>query len=118
MIKGDISEENLGIDPEDEKLLIESVNIVFHLAAKAKFSLPLREALKFNTLGTLRVLKLTAKLKNLIVFSHVSTSYCNPNERVFEERYQAAPDDPYKVIELLRSSRESDLDDAESRSVT
>lgn len=118
LIKGDVSEESLGIDPEDEKLLIESLNIIFHLAAKAKFSLPLREALKFNTLGTLRVLHLAAKIKNLVVFSHVSTSYCNPNERIFEERYQAAPDDPYKVIELLRSSRESDLDDAEPRSVT
>lgn len=117
LIKGDISEENLDIDPEDEIELIESLNIVFHLAAKAKFSLSLREALKFNTLGTLRVLQLVAKIKNLVVFSHVSTSYCNPNERVFEERYQPAPEDPYKVIELLRSSRESDLDDAEPRSV-
>ncbi|CRK92411.1 CLUMA_CG005971, isoform A [Clunio marinus] len=115
LIKGDTSQENLAIDPSDEEELIENLNIIFHCAAKAKFSLPLREALSFNTVGTLRVLQLATKIKNLLVFSHVSTSYCCPNQRILEERYQPACEDPYKVIKLLQSSRESDLDEIEPR---
>lgn len=115
LIKGDISEEKLDIDESDEQELIENLDIIFHCAAKAKFSLTLREALNFNTCGTLRVLQLAAKTKNLKVFSHYSTSYCCPNEPVFEERYYPACEDPYKVIELLKSTRDNDLDDAEPR---
>lgn len=107
--------EKLDIDPEDEEELIEKLNIIFHCAAKAKFSLTLREALNFNTYGTLRVLQLAAKVKNLLVFSHISTSYCCPNEKTLEERYHPACEDPQKVIALLKSPRKQDLDDAEPR---
>lgn len=115
LIKGDIAEEEMDIDPEDERDLTENLNIIFHCAAKAKFSLTLREALNFNTCGTLRVLQLAAKCKKLEVLSHISTSYCCPNEKVLEERYHPAVEDPYTVIKLLRSSRKSDLDDEEPR---
>lgn len=115
LIKGDIAQDNLDIDPVDEQELIDNLNIIFHCAAKAKFSLALREALNFNTVGTLRVLQLAAKIKNLLVFSHVSTSYCCPNEKLLEERYHPACEDPYKVIEMLQSSCTNDLDEAEPR---
>lgn len=115
LIKGDLAQEKLDIDLEDEEELIEKLNIIFHCAAKAKFSLTLREALSFNTCGTLRVLQLAAKIKNLLVFSHISTSYCCPNEKTLEERYHPGCEDPHKVIELLKSPRKSDLDDAEPR---
>lgn len=107
--------EKLDIDQEDEDELTENLHIIFHMAAKAKFSLTLREALNFNTCGTLRVLQLAAKMKKLLVFSHVSTSYCCPNEKTLEERYHPACEDPHKVIDLLKSPRHSDLDDAEPR---
>lgn len=115
LIKGDIAQDNLDIDLADEEELIHNLDIIFHCAAKAKFSLALRDALNFNACGTLRVLELAAKIKNLIVFSHYSTSYCCPKEPVFEENYHSAPEDPYKVIGLLKSPRDEDLDDAEPR---
>lgn len=115
LIKGDIAHDNLDIDPSDEEELISNLDIIFHCAAKAKFSLTLREALNFNTCGTLRVVQLAAKIKNLQVFSHISTCYCVPNEKIFEERYHPAVEDPYKVIKLLKSSRDNDLDDEEPR---
>lgn len=113
LIKGDIVSDDLDIDAADQQELIENLDIIFHCAAKAKFSLSLKEALIFNTCGTLRVLQLAAKIKNLLVFSHYSTSYCCPNESVFEERYYPACEDPYKVIELLKSPDK--LDAAEPR---
>jgi alcohol-forming fatty acyl-CoA reductase len=115
LIKGDIAKEHLDIDQEDELELINNLDIVFHCAAKAKFSLTLRQALSFNTCGTLRVLQLAAKAKHLAVFSHVSTSYCFPQMSTLEERYYEPLDDPYRVIELLASKHKADLDDAEPR---
>lgn len=115
LISGDIIEENLGIGKKDEIEIIENVNIIFHCAARAKFSLTLRDALTFNTLGTFRILKLAEKMKNLIVFSHFSTVYCNPTEKVMYEKYTPATSDPFEVLELLQSSKSSDLDDAEPR---
>lgn len=108
-------EENLGIAEKDELELIENVNIIFHCAARAKFSLTLRDALFFNTHGTLRVLQLAEKMTNLIVFSHFSTTYCNPDEKVLGECYQQCNEDPYEIIKLLHSPRKEDLDEIEPR---
>lgn len=105
----------MGISEKDEIDIIENVNIIFHCAARAKFSLSLREALIFNTLGTWTLLKLAEKIKNLIVFSHFSTVYCNPNEKVLHEKYTPPTADPYEVMDLLTSSNVADLDNAEAR---
>ena len=41
-ISGDLMEPNLGISHDDEKLLIENVNIIFHSAATVKLDEPLK----------------------------------------------------------------------------
>ena len=41
-IDGDITIPDLGLSPEDRELLINNVDIVFHLAASVKFNAPLR----------------------------------------------------------------------------
>jgi fatty acyl-CoA reductase len=113
LVKGDIIEHNLDINADDESELIENIHILFHCAAKAKFSLTMRDALNFNTQGTLRVLRLAEKMKNLVVFSHFSTTYCNPSEKVMEERYYPPNVDPYEIIRLLNSDNPQDLDNIE-----
>ncbi|KAG5669115.1 hypothetical protein PVAND_017011 [Polypedilum vanderplanki] len=115
LISGDITEENLGIGQKDELELIENVHILFHCAAKAKFSLTLRDALSFNLHGTLRVLHLAEKMRNLLVFSHFSTSYCNPNFKVLEEAYIEPFEDPFNVIKALTSGNEKDLETMEPK---
>jgi fatty acyl-CoA reductase len=109
LISGDITEEQLGIGDQDQLELIANTHILFHCAAKAKFSLTLRDALSFNLHGTLRVLQLAEKMKNLVVFSHFSTSYCNPNFKVLEEAYIEPFEDPFKVIEALETGDDRDL---------
>ncbi|KAL7012852.1 hypothetical protein ACKWTF_015078 [Chironomus riparius] len=111
LIKGDILIDNLGINEKDTIELIENVNIIFHCAAKAKFSLTLRDALSHNLHATWRVLQLAEKIQNLVVFSHFSTCYCNPLDKVMEERYYKPCEDPFKVIRALMSSNEKDLDE-------
>jgi thioester reductase-like protein len=41
-IEGDMLEPNMGISSEDEKKIIENVNIVFHSAATVRFDEPLK----------------------------------------------------------------------------
>lgn len=41
-IEGDILDPNMGISPEDDKKLVENVNVVFHSAATVRFDEPLK----------------------------------------------------------------------------
>lgn len=66
-IQGDLCEPNLGITEEEEKKLIENVEIVFHSAATVRFDEPLKMAVEQNIIGTKKVIDLTKKMKNLKV---------------------------------------------------
>lgn len=41
-IEGDLVQPSMGISPEDEKKLIENVQIVFHSAATVRFDEPIK----------------------------------------------------------------------------
>lgn len=101
LIKGDVTIDKLSLSSVDEIELIDNLNVIFHCAAKAKFSLSLIEALNFNTCGTLRVLQLAEKVKNLEVFHHVSTAYCHCQENELGEKYYKSREDPFDVIKLI-----------------
>lgn len=67
VVGGDVTVDDLGISDLDNKTLIGSVNLIFHCAANVKFDQSIKEAVNFNTAGTLRVLKLATKIKNFRV---------------------------------------------------
>lgn len=100
VIKGDVTTENLGLDTSDQLELIENVHLIFNMAANVRFDLSLKEATNFNVRGTLRVLQLAEKMKNLQVFTHISTAYCNCNEAVLEEKYYKSMENPYGVMQM------------------
>lgn len=106
LIRGDILSDGLGISDEDRVLLAENVEVVFHCAANVRFDQELKQAVNFNTNGALRVLSLAEQMKRLVAFVHVSTSYCQCNEEVVEEKYYPAPHNPLgisKLTELVSS---------------
>jgi alcohol-forming fatty acyl-CoA reductase len=109
VVKGDVSVEGLEMNENDENELIENVNLVFHCAANVRFDQTLKDAVNFNTNGTHRVLKLAEKIKNLLVFIHVSTAYCHCNENVLEERYYPANENPFGVIEMVKLLKDETL---------
>jgi alcohol-forming fatty acyl-CoA reductase len=109
-ISGDVSIDGLEMNENDQKLLIEDVNIVFHCAANVRFDLSLRDAVNFNVLGTQRVLTLAEKMKNLQVFLHVSTTFCHCNESTLEERYYPANDNPFGIIEMVKNLKDETLE--------
>lgn len=85
LIKGDISLPDLGLSSSDKNLLIERVNIVFHVAATVKFNEPLKKAIVTNTKSSLYILELCKSMKNLMSCVYVSTAYSNPNISIIEE---------------------------------
>ncbi|CAO1407990.1 unnamed protein product [Diamesa serratosioi] len=110
VVKGDVSIDGFGMDEKDEIELIDNVNIVFHCAANVRFDLKLKDAINFNTRGTHRMLKLSEKMKNLLVFVHVSTAYCQCNETVLEEKYYPAIENPYGLIQMSKFLKDDILD--------
>uniref|UniRef100_T1HA19 Fatty acyl-CoA reductase n=1 Tax=Rhodnius prolixus TaxID=13249 RepID=T1HA19_RHOPR len=64
-IQGDITEPELGISQADQRLLAETVSIVFHSAATVKFDEALKLSVTINMLGTKRLVHLCHSMMNL-----------------------------------------------------
>lgn len=62
LVSGDTTIDELGLSTSDKKRLQEEVSVIFHVAANVKFNLSLKDAVKINTLGTMRVLKLAKQV--------------------------------------------------------
>ena len=74
---------------EDKIMLIEKVNIVFHVAATVAFNQPLNEAVNIITKDTSRVIELCKKQMHVISFIYVqmcSTAYSNAYLPEIEEK--------------------------------
>lgn len=73
-VRGDITLENLGVTPEDKSLIEKNVSVVFHCAANVRFDQKLNNAVRYNTLGTKRVLELAKHIDKLDVSMGLQTS--------------------------------------------
>uniref|UniRef100_A0A336LBT4 Fatty acyl-CoA reductase n=2 Tax=Culicoides sonorensis TaxID=179676 RepID=A0A336LBT4_CULSO len=100
VIQGDVLEDQLGISDNDRNTLHENIDIVFHCAANVRFDQPLKQAVQFNTLGTHKMLQLAENMKKIQAFVHVSTTYCQCNEEVLEERRYPAKHHPLGVAQM------------------
>uniref|UniRef100_A0A1B0BQB9 Fatty acyl-CoA reductase n=1 Tax=Glossina palpalis gambiensis TaxID=67801 RepID=A0A1B0BQB9_9MUSC len=109
VIKGDLLEDDLGINVDESKHLITNIEIIFHCAANVRFDQPLRPMVEMNVVGTLKLLKLAEKMENLKSFAYVSTTYCQCNESVLEEHAYPAPQDPYEIIEMIKNLNDQSL---------
>ncbi|CAO1328087.1 unnamed protein product [Diamesa serratosioi] len=108
VVTGDISVDKLGLNEYDENLLIKDVHAVFHCAASVRFDYPLKTAVNLNTTGTLRMLQLAEKMKNLQIFTYMSTAFCQKME--MEEKYYPAFANPLEVIEMTNNLTEEALE--------
>ncbi|XP_022171253.1 putative fatty acyl-CoA reductase CG5065 isoform X1 [Myzus persicae] len=90
-VSGDLSEIRLGMSDDDYNMLVRNVSVVFHVAATVRFDEPIRDAIIKNVRGTREVVGLAAQMKNLRVFLHVSTTYCNCNRIYVDEKVYESP---------------------------
>ncbi|CAH1397837.1 unnamed protein product [Nezara viridula] len=105
VLDGDMSLINLGLSQEIIEELKNTVNIIFHSAATVRFNDPLHKAFLSNTRGTLEMCKLASETKNLEVFVHVSTAYCNHHlmETCFEEKIYEPCQDWRTILKLIET---------------
>ncbi|XP_067615672.1 putative fatty acyl-CoA reductase CG5065 isoform X2 [Eurosta solidaginis] len=109
VVKGDVMDHDLGLSSNDISELASNVEVIFHCAANVRFDQPLRPMIQMNVVGTLKILQLAEKMSNLKVLVHVSTSYCQCNERVLEERSYPAPQNPFDVIKMTEEMSDEAL---------
>lgn len=112
-INGDITVDGLGISVTDDATLINEVNVVFHCAANVKFNDALKDAININAVGTLRMLKFAERVKNLKVFSYMSTTFCQSYQEQLEERFYPTNLDVLEIIEKTKLLDDEDLIDLE-----
>ncbi|CAH1131183.1 unnamed protein product [Ceutorhynchus assimilis] len=84
-IQGDITEIGFALSANDESILINEVDIFFHIAASVKFDDFLKDAILTNIRGTREAASLALKMKRIEVFMHVSTAYCNVDKSKYLE---------------------------------
>ncbi|XP_039752666.1 putative fatty acyl-CoA reductase CG5065 [Pararge aegeria] len=101
LVPGDILQENLGLSVKDEEELLRECQIVYNNAACVSFNLHIRLAVKMNTLGTQKVLKLAEKMTKLEVFVHVSTTFCHDDLDVVEEKLYPSKHNPQDIINMV-----------------
>ncbi|KAG5887300.1 hypothetical protein JTB14_007027 [Gonioctena quinquepunctata] len=99
-INGDVTELQLGMSKKDRHSIINNVQIIFHSAASVRFDDSLRYSIILNVRGTREVINLASEVKNLSVFVHISTTYCNIDKKVVEEKIYPPHADWRSTIEL------------------
>ena len=92
----DLSKSQLGLSADSQSLLIDDVNIIFHVAASVKFDAPLEVNMRHNVVATKELLEFATHFKQLACFIHVSTAYSNCQLHQIDERIYPmdVPDDP------------------------
>jgi alcohol-forming fatty acyl-CoA reductase len=102
VLRGDVTIDDLGLSERDLNEVVKNVSVIFHCAANVRFDQTLKGAVNFNTFGTIRLLKVAEQIKNLKVFVHVSTAYCQCNEDVLLEQHYPAPHNPDGIIQMTK----------------
>lgn len=108
-IAGDVAELGLAISDEDKKRM-QQVSILFHVAASVRFDDPLKDAILMNTRGTRETVAFAETLPQLDVFMHVSTTYCNPDWKVVEEKIYPPLADWKQAIKIAETMDMETLD--------
>lgn len=104
---GELHKPNFAIQKEVLDVLLDEVNIVYHVAATIKFNTFIGDAIKINLIGTQVAVEFTKSLKNLTCFIYVSTAFCNScyfNQGIKEQVYESSVD-PYDMIKLVTENK-------------
>lgn len=75
IVKGDITEKNLGMSDADLEVVLRETTDVYHLAAIYDLSVKKELAYKVNVEGTKNVNEIVKKIENLRRYNYVSTCY-------------------------------------------
>lgn len=71
--------DGLGLSKYDYEEIVERCHIIINCAASIDFNARLDQAIESNIRGSLRMMDLAKKVKNIEIFTHISTCYVNCN---------------------------------------
>ena len=96
IIKGDITQDNLGMTDADLEVVIRETTDVYHLAAVYDLSVEKELAYKVNVEGTKNVNEIVKRVENLRRYNYISTCYVagKRDDRIFE--YELAHDKGFR----------------------
>ncbi|XP_035718298.1 fatty acyl-CoA reductase 1-like [Vespa mandarinia] len=103
VVKGDVSEKDLGLDSIDKQILIDNVSIIFHIAANVKFNDSLRNAIFTNLRSARDICLLGEKMKKLVALVHISSTYAHCDKSCVEETTYPAEIDWRQTIEITEN---------------
>ncbi len=115
-VSGDISQDQLGLDEENQSLLRREVDIVINSAAVVSFDAPLDEALELNVFGARRLAQFANSCPRAILL-HVSTAYvCGTTDQPTPETlYHAATDDTADFPDRAFRDTRAEIEEIQSR---
>ncbi|XP_017774675.1 PREDICTED: putative fatty acyl-CoA reductase CG8306 [Nicrophorus vespilloides] len=102
-VAGDISEINLGLSPDDYDLLVNNVDVIFHVAATIKFQAALSDSALINIRGTREICNLALAMKKKPILLYVSTAYCHHENQCIKEKTYDPYGDWRKTIKIAES---------------
>lgn len=114
-VYGDISVVDLGLSNDDLSLVVRETSVVFHFAATLNFEAPLKTAVQMNVRGLDYALNLSKQMKNLKAFVHLSTAFCNPDQKVMRERVYDFDMQPRKLMDILDNFSDEIVDSIEKK---
>ncbi|XP_069691433.1 fatty acyl-CoA reductase wat-like [Periplaneta americana] len=117
VIEGDISAEGLGVSPEDRQLLMQRVNVVFHLAAATSPDESLKNAVLSNVRGTKDLLQLCGQCPRLKGMVFMSTAFCHFYRSALGEEFYKVTVSDKMALELVENMEEDWLQDITPRLV-
>ncbi|TMW61970.1 hypothetical protein Poli38472_009463 [Pythium oligandrum] len=111
-VTGDVTQSTLGLSPEDQRLLKDTVDITIHSAATVQFNEPLDVAVEMNCIGALNTLAFVKSCPHVVCHLHVSTAYVNSNLRVLRIREELYPldFDPEEAINAVVNASPTELE--------
>lgn len=104
---GEVTKHDFVMNSEHLKRVVETTQIMFHMAASLKMEAPLKPNVLINLTGTKHALALAKKMTNLIQMVHLSTAFCNVEpETVLEKIYEFHhdPDDLIRMADWMSES--------------
>jgi nucleoside-diphosphate-sugar epimerase len=80
LMEGDLTQENMGLSPDDAATLTSDVQHVVHCASIIEAEADVQRTLSSNYLGTKRLLLLAARMARLRAMVHLSAAHANVNQ--------------------------------------
>ncbi|XP_030759584.1 fatty acyl-CoA reductase wat-like [Sitophilus oryzae] len=110
-VGGDCTLSGIGLSIQDRRLLVDEVNIVFHVAATVRFDEKIKTAVAINIRAPRDLLRLSREMPNLKCFMHTSTIFGNCMQSVIEEKVYPPAIDSHKLILMTECAPEKILEE-------